>query len=148
MFNANDLNCEIDEVIEATVGKKPPDWITEVVMQRHNQPDGEDRDFYLVCARGYVRSMVGKRLGRAKLSTAIVPDEQLVLPGFTRVQKEYLIEEEGVTVSIPIDDMTDEQIAEKEAELTVMGTGCFEHAAELQRYRLARAASREQGAQS
>jgi hypothetical protein len=147
MFNTNDLNCEIDEVIEATVGKKHPDWITEAVMQRHNPPDGEDRDFYLVCAHGYVRSMVGKRLGRAKLSTAIVPDEQLVLPGFTRIQKEYLIEEEGVTVSIPIEDMTDEQIAEKEAELTAMGTGCFEHAAELQRYRIERATLRDRGAQ-
>jgi hypothetical protein len=70
-----------------------------------------------------------------------------VLPGFTRIQKEYLIEEEGVTVSIPIEDMTDEQIAEKEAELTAMGTGCFEHAAELQRYRIERATLRDRGAQ-
>ncbi|MFP4895779.1 hypothetical protein [Paraburkholderia sp. EG304] len=148
MFNSNDLNREIDEVIVLTVGKKHPDWITEAVMQRHVALEGEECEFYLVCSRGYVRSMVGKRLGRAKLSTSIVPDEQLVLPGFTRVQKEYLIEEDGTTVSVPIEDMTDEQIIEKEAELTAMGTGCFEHAAELQRYRLARAASRDQGEQA
>ena len=148
MFDTNDLSGEIDRVIDATVGKKHPDWITEAVMLKHPAPEGDEADFYLCCARAWVRQAVGRRLGRAKLSASKVPDEQFVLEGFARVQKEYLLDEDGVSVSVPIEHMTDEQIIEKEAELTAMGTGCFEHAAELQRYRLARAAGRTNGQQA
>jgi hypothetical protein len=149
MFDTNDLSREIDQVLHRTIGKKHPDWITEAVMQLHPVPEGDDADFYLCCARAWVRQAVGRRLGRAKLSALRTDDErQDTLEGFERVQKEYLLEEDGVSVSVPIEDMSDAQIIEKETELIAMGSGCFEHAAELQRYRLARAAGRTGGEQA
>lgn len=69
-----------------------------------------------------------------KLSADVVPDAQLVLEGFERLQKEYLIEEDGAQVSVPIEEMSDAQLMEKHAELRAMGDGCYLHADEILRY--------------
>ena len=135
MFNRTDLTREIERVIEVTTGRKHPEWITEAVMQNHTAPEGEDGEFFIFTARSYVREAVGKILGRAKLSAALVPDTQLVLPGFSRLQKEYLVDDEdGTTVSVPVEEMSDAQLLAKRDELRAMAEGCQQHADEIERY--------------
>ncbi|MEK7888261.1 hypothetical protein AAB992_14170 [Burkholderia contaminans] len=134
MFSRPDLTREICAVIGVTIGRKHPDWITEAVMKRHPVPPGVDGEFYVFAARGYVRKVVAETLTRAKLTASLVPDEQLVLPGFLRLQKEYLIEEDGTTIAIPIEEMTHDQLLIKADELDLMGEGCHQHAEEIRRY--------------
>ncbi|WP_233872391.1 hypothetical protein [Paraburkholderia adhaesiva] len=134
MYSRIDLSAEISKVIAETTGRKHPDWITEAVMRMHKPPEGSDADFYRFGARAYVREAVAAQLRRVKLSADVVPDSQLVLEGFERLQKEYLVEEDGAKVSIPIEEMTDAQLMDKHAELRAMGAGCYLHADEIVRY--------------
>ncbi len=136
MYSLSDLTTEIEHVIETMEGEPRlhPDWIAQAVMQRHPCIEGEDREFYFMLARAHVRDQVRKRLNRYKAEPEIESDRQLVMEGFERLQKRYLIAEDGEWVAIRVQDMTRSQRLAKAHELRVMGAGCYQHARELERY--------------
>ena len=137
MFTRSDLTTEISCVIldlDERSQKKHPDWITETIMQMHQPPGGNDAEFYSFNTRANVREAVAAQLRRAKLKADIASDSQLVLEGFERLQKEYLIDEDGAQVSVPVEKMSDAQLMEKWHELRAMGDGCYLHANEILRY--------------
>ncbi len=96
--------------------------------------DGIDGEFYEYCALEYVREAVRAFLNRFKLKPTLSPDPQFVLPGFIRIQQYYAIERGGVPLSVPVDQLTEEECDQKYAELIAMGDGCYEHADEFKRY--------------
>lgn len=61
-------------------------------------------------------------------------DGQLVLPGYQRLQRRYLVKEDGATFAVQVQALKDDQLYEKAAELRNMGEGCFLHADEIERY--------------
>ncbi|WP_321941678.1 hypothetical protein [Paraburkholderia tropica] len=145
MFTKSDLTHEISRVIvelDTRHQRKHPDWITETIMSSHAPPVCDDADVYLFNTRANVRDAVGAHLRRAKLKTDVTPDAQLVLEGFERLQKEYLIDDDGAQVSVPIEELSDGQLMEKYHELRAMGDGCYLHADEILRYIDARNAGR------
>ena len=146
MYSLSDLKQEIEQTIHSmeSQSRLHPEWITQAVMSRHSDLDGEDSDFYQCCTRAEVRSQVRKRLNQYKASADTGVDRQIVLEGFERLQKRYLIPENGEQVAIRIQDMTDAQLQAKADEYRAMGAGCFQHADEIDRYRAQ--ASRENAA--
>lgn len=145
MFTKADLTDEISRVVldlDARRQKKHPDWITETVMSNHLPPLCDDADFYLLNSRANVRDAVAAHLRRVKLKADATPDAQLVLDGFERLQKEYLIDEDGAQASVPIENLSDSQLMDKYHELRAMGDGCYLHADEILRYIDARMAAR------
>jgi hypothetical protein len=61
--------------------------------------------------------------------------QQLVMPGFERLQTHYLVERDKERVAVRIDHLTDDEIEAKACEQETMGRACFQHADELRRYR-------------
>lgn len=109
-------------------------WITHGVMMNHSEAEGRDADWLTGNARRHVRACVQKVLGRYKASESVEGDPQLALPGFSRLQKAYLIERNGEQVIVPIDQMTPDELLERAAEYERMAAGCQEHAREIKRY--------------
>lgn len=138
MYSPADLQQEIEKVIEhmeaQNAARLHPDWITQAVMNRHPDVDGEDADFYQCCSRAEVRNQVRRRLNRYKATAEIEADPQTTLEGFERLQKRYLVAEKGEQVAVRIQLMTEQQLLEKAAELRSMGAGCYQHADEIDRY--------------
>lgn len=137
MYSLSDLKQEIEQTISAmeSQSRLHPEWITQAVMSKHSDVEGNDTDFYQCCARAEVRTQVRKRLSQYKASADTTVDRQIVLEGFERLQKRYLIAENGEQVAIRIQDMTEEQLQVKANEYRAMGVGCFQHADEIDRYR-------------
>lgn len=138
MYSLSDVSTEIETAIEEldtrNVRALSPDIITEIVMTAWGEIEGDYADRYICTAHAWIRDAVRKRINRYKAEAQVEPDKQLVMPGFERLQKRYLIEEEGLHVAVRIQDMSDGQLAAKANELRAMGAGCFQHADEIDRY--------------
>lgn len=139
MYSMSKLVQEIREITDSMMRdgiSVNPDWATKQIIDQHNKISGDDADFYLCTSRETVRDQVRKQLNRFKLSLdkALITDPQIVLPGFERLQRAYLIDIGDQQIAVPIEKMSYQQRQNKVAELRAMGAGCYQHANELERY--------------
>lgn len=138
MYTLSELTREIEKTIEyfetQNERRLHPDWITQSVIDSHPDIEGDDSDFYRCVSRAGIRDQVRQRLNRYKAKPEVEVDPQLVLEGFERLQKRYLITEDGEQVAIRIQDLSSIQRRAKASELRAMGAGCYQHADELDRY--------------
>ena len=64
--------------------------------------------------------------------------EQLLMPGYQRLQISYPLERDGETAIVPIDQCSDGELKDKAALYRKLGKGCDLHAEEIDRYRASR----------
>ena len=138
MYTFSELTAEVQSVLES-LDDEPrwsAVWITQEVLNRHPDIDGNDSDFYVCMTRSSVRDHVRKHLNRYKLNpeTQIHPDKQIVMAGFERLQKRYALTDGEDEVLIQTQTATDVQLLTKADELDRMGEGCHQHAQEIRRY--------------
>lgn len=136
MTSQFDLEQEVKETVEDLVDQGQvvkTDWVTQSIVKQHAGITGDDAEWYQLCAFGHIRYLVRQRLRLFKV-TLEDPDDQVVLPGFDRLQNAYLTERDGDHVVVPIGQLTVNEIREKIGELRRMGDGCHRHADELERY--------------
>lgn len=105
------------------------DWVTDEILASKQEPECEDADFYLICARNHLAEVVKRCIG--KYSPKPTTDEQLKLPGFEHMQKGYQVEREGVRLLIPTDALTDAELLARAEEYDAMAIGCRAHAREI-----------------
>jgi hypothetical protein len=132
-----DLRTEVRAVIEEVLREGKPaeaSWLTHNIVERHRSILGDDTDWYRACAYGHVRALVRLELGRYKASDDTERDEQLVLPGFTYVQRAYLVRRDDEQMLVRIEQCTLDELWAKIADLRAMAAGCIDHARELERY--------------
>lgn len=144
MFSETDLFKEVTGQIETCLSEGRSvhaSWLTHAVVGAHPKVEGNDKDFYTLCAYGYVRDAVRHALRRYKPDAEETPDPNIVLPGFERLQKGYLVEREKESVLVPTYQLSDGEIEAKATEYERMAEGCRLHAAELRRYKNKRAAA-------
>ena len=122
------------------------EWITTGFLASKAEPDCEDADFYLICARSHLAEVVKRCIG--KYSAKPETDNQLVLPGFTHLQRGYQVEREGVRLLVPTDLLTDEEIDARADEYEAMAAGCCAHARELRDFKDRRGIAGQEGAAS
>jgi len=130
------VHAEIQEIIEdaLTHGQDPvASWIAHAVLIKHPCAEFEEAEFFTLAAGKYVRDAVRHVLSRYKVSTNDA-DPQLLLPGFKRLLKAYLIDRRGEQIVVAIERMTSGELTDKADELDAMAVGCQEHARELRRY--------------
>jgi hypothetical protein len=142
-MKASDLIKEITAVIEARLAAgdaAAATWVTQEVVAQHSQPEHTDSAWFELCAYEAVRAAVRTVLRRFQ-PPAEVADEQIVLPGFERLQKAYLVERESEQQIVRIDQLTSDELDAKADELERIGEGCYQHAKELRRYKKERLAS-------
>lgn len=137
----SDLEREIRDVVETTLahGDLPrANWLTHEIVASHHPDGAEFPDFDRLCAYGHVRATLRNVIRRYKTVPDEEVDPQIVLPGFERLQRAYLVEREiegEVTqIPVPLDQMNGEEILAKVSELRRMAAGCEKHALELERY--------------
>lgn len=138
MYRRTDIRSDIARVLgqheENDAQVIDPDVVTEMVLSGWGNIEGDHADAFLCAANLYVRNEVRQQMNRYKLKEEEEPDSQLVLEGFERLQKWYLVEQHGKPRAITVEAMTDDQLYEKAQELKRMGDGCYQHAAEIYRF--------------
>jgi len=105
------------------------DWVTSEILSEKQEPQCEDADFYLICARNHLSEVVKRCIGKYKPKPTT--DDQLRLPGFEYMQKGYQVERDGVRLLVPTDAATDEELLARADEYDMMAAGCRAHAREL-----------------
>lgn len=135
MFSEKDLIAEVEAVVSSAQCAIETDWIANLVMSNHRDVSGEDAEFYVLCGWAHVKTAVRAVVRSFKPEPEDVPDAQIVLPGFERLQTKYHCERNGKSWLVPIDELTDEEIDAKAHEYETMAEGCRLHAAELRRYK-------------
>lgn len=134
MYSTRDLSNEIAAKIEALrEAGRPilhPDWITQEIMEDHQ----DDMEFLRCTSRACVREGVRHCLSRFKLVPTLEADKQIVLPGFERLQEYYMCTREGTQQAVHVDYMTNEELELKAVELEAMAEGCNQHADEIRRF--------------
>ena len=142
-YSLADLSQEITNLIEGAkadgVKEIVADWIAHGVMKAHPFIEGNDSDFYEVCAYRTVRETT-----RAVISAyqkGEVPSEhQQILEGYKRAQTHYVVDrgpkkKEKHMVMVHIQSMTYDELTSKAAEHAAMQVAHGEHARELLRFR-------------
>lgn len=129
-----DIRNEVEKVIDGHDERMPAMWIVQKVLKLHVKPKGKDADFYLCCAHGHVRAVVRQTLQRMRGEEGEEASEQLIFPGFQRLQRRYIIDQGGELLAVPLEQMTRDEIQQKIGELHRMAHGCLTHARELERY--------------
>lgn len=139
MYSIDELRAEISAKIEWLQENNGtvlhPDAITDQIMSDHADINGDDVGFYVCCSRAMVRDQVRRSLNRFD-ATAIQEtiDPQIVMVGFERLQTYYLITRQKERVAVRVDQMTEEEIRGKIAEMLAHIDGMSLHVRELKRY--------------
>lgn len=112
-------------------------YYVDIVMADHPSIEGDDADFYLICARARVKEIVSATIGKFKPKKD-ASDRQLVLDGFEHLQVAYTFERRGQTLLVPLDQCSDIELEARAREYEEMASGCRAHAREIREYISAR----------
>lgn len=112
------------------------DWLTAEIIAAKDRFDGEDSNFYLICAHKHVAEVVKDCIGDYRPKPTV--DAQLVLDGFDHLQKAYPVEREGIRVLVPIHLLSDAELEARAVEYVEMARGCIAHAKEIRAFIKAR----------
>lgn len=150
MMTRKELEREIDQHIGARLTARHtvrPSVASAEILKTHPNISGADAPWYQFCAGELVYDLVNAVARRHKGGPK-PPDPQMVLKGFEQLQMAYTIlrphqekNDAGDLVEVtepeivPTDELTNDELRGKVAELRGMGAGCYRHADELERYR-------------
>ena len=115
------------------------DWLTHEIIGSKSLIEGDDIEFYRVCAYAHVREIVKRCVGKYDAKPA--SDRQLVLDGFEHLQVAYTVPRNGRIELVPVNLLTSEEIEARALEYEAMAGGCLAHAKELRGYDMARQAA-------
>lgn len=137
MYSYSDLAAEIRDAITNHLNGTPvvpADWIVNLIVQRHMRKAKGIPEYFRYCALAHTGDEVRKAVNRAKRSDIEDEDEQLVLPGYHKLQVRYAVVRDGKSCFIRLEAMTDEEIVAKANECYRMARGCEKHGDELMDY--------------
>lgn len=108
------------------------DWLTHQIVNSKDGIEGDDTEFYRVCAYKHVRDVVRSCVG--KYDAKPVTDAQLTLDGFEHLQVAYTVPRGDQIVLVPVNQLTDAELLDRAAEYDLMAKGCKAHAREIRSY--------------
>jgi len=109
-------------------------WLVNSVMADHDDIQGDDAEFARCLSIAHVTKRVEHYFRKAKADERNPADPQMVLPGYTVLQRMYIIERDDELVGVPVGDATNDELRGKEKQMRAMGDGLYKHADEIQRY--------------
>ena len=136
--------AKFDELIAAKVTawdaanrNLEPRWITHEICNEHAAAldDGEDAEFWRHFAYLGCRKLVGRYISKHFGVDASLADRQPAFPGFTHVQRRYVVVRDDEQVAVLAERMTDEEIDAKADAFTSAGRTFTEHGDELRRFK-------------
>jgi hypothetical protein len=138
-YSLADLENEIIEKIEEQkqigAGRINADWVAHAVMESHQDIEGSDRDFHIVCSFRTVRETTRRVMGKYR-KTEISIDPQMTLEGFEYLQTHYVVTDtNGDQVMVHVAAMTYEELTSKAQEHEASAKAHAAHANEIYRFR-------------
>lgn len=104
-------------------------WVVNEILTEHNDIEGNDVDFYAVCAKDYVTRTAKACIARYDNEDA--GDVQLVLDGCKQLRRAYPMHRSGDHVLVPIDQLTIYEVARRALEHRKAAKGHVTHEEEL-----------------
>jgi hypothetical protein len=105
--------------------------LTSKLMRAHSDISGKDAEFHLCCSYRALRHELREQLNRYRPPAE---DRQLTFEGFPYLQQSYVLKREGVEVSVPTDQASDDELLGKADEYESMGETLIAHALDIRRY--------------
>lgn len=130
-----DVSRVLSEMEQNAVRAIRPADVAQEVIDSFGVHDSQDARYQIAMVE-YVRRIVASNFNRYKVREELDEEvnDQLILPGFNRLQRRYLVKDGDETVAVKVEDIPDNLLFEKASELRSMGEGCFLHADEIERY--------------
>lgn len=135
--------AKFDEMIAAKVAQwdaesrdLEPRWITHEICNEHAAALGDDDDaeFWRHFAYLGCRKLVGRYIAKHFGDGASKADSQPAFPGFTHVQRRYVVVRDDEEVAVLLERLTDEEIYAKAWAMRSAGRSFIEHSDELLRF--------------
>jgi hypothetical protein len=138
-YSLGDLETEITQKIEEQkqigCGRINADWVAHAVMEAHQNIEGDDRDFHLVCSFRTVRETTRRVMGKYRKNEISI-DPQMTMDGFEYLQTHYVVtDSSGDQVMVHVFQMTYQELTEKAEEHEASAKAHAQHARELYRLR-------------
>jgi len=133
MKDLREIKAEIRKIVNDTIEAGAignVQLFTAKVMAAHDGIDGEDADFYLICAQEVVVSEVKKAIGKYDAPDAETP----LMAGFEHLRTAYPVHRGGDHLLVPVSLCTDEELEERAAEFDKAAKGYIKHAQEIRGY--------------
>lgn len=133
---------EIHSELDRLAGAGDPwnaTWVAHTICSHHK--DGlaacEDAEFWRYAGyrdiRDSVRRVINRRAGD-KTPAADDKEQADLFPGYVHLQRFYLVTRSGEELGVPVEQMTDAELEAKAAAHRSMGSACFDHADEIERF--------------
>ena len=140
MSYSDRLKAEINGELNALERRREPlvaRWVTHAVCNAHTSAlmQNEHSDFWTYCTYEMVRNEVRRCINKRAGDRPELREPELVFPGFEHVQRYYVVPRDGQEIGVPALEMTDAEVDAKAALYRTMGTACYAHADELDRFK-------------
>lgn len=109
-------------------------FFTAKIMSDRADIQGEDADFYTICARETIVGMVKSAVQKYEKPQAETP----ILDGFEHLRTAYPVHRGGDHLLVPVHLCTDEELEARAAEYDAYADGVRKHAKEIRAYISAR----------
>ena len=138
MSEADKLTFEIRTAAEGMLAEGrvvSPTWLTNRIVQNHQDLSGTDALWATTRSYEAVRAAVGKYIRSQRLGEGDADaDRQTVLPGYERLQRHYSVDRDGEQALVPLELLTRSEALSKLQELERMRAGLEIHLNEFRRW--------------
>ena len=134
MYSERDLKIEVETLVNEMLAagrRVPQNNIILATMANHEQIEGYDKDFYVICARNYIRKVVSDVLRKYDVSQTNEDNLQLRFEGMEYLQLAYRIRHKGNIIIVPTLKLTHEERVAKRDELYKLSESAQKHAKEM-----------------
>ena len=133
MQDIKEIRSEIRKVVTDTIEAGAignVQFFTARVMAQHDSIEGDDADFYLICAREVVVSEVKKAVGKYDSKDTETP----LMAGCEYLRTAYPVHRGGEHLLVPVHLCTDEELQERADEYYRAAKGYIKHGDEIVGY--------------
>lgn len=133
MQDIKQIKAEIRKMVQDTVESGAighVQFFTAKIMAERPDIQGEDADFYTICARETIVGMVKRAVDKYAEPTAETP----ILDGFEHLRTAYPVHRGGDHLLVPVNLCTDEELEARAIEFEKAAKGMMKHAKELRAY--------------
>jgi len=137
MKDLSQIRADIRKIVTDTVESGAighVQFFTAKVMADNPEIEGDDADFYIVCAQETVERMVKSAVGKYDSAEEETP----LMEGFEHLRKAYPVHRGGDHLLVPVHLCSDEELEARAKEFEVAAKGYVKHALELRSYVLTR----------
>lgn len=133
MENIKQIKAEIRKMVQDTVDSGTighVQFFTAKIMADRADIQGQDADFYTICARETIVGMVKSAVAKYEKPEAETP----ILDGFEHLRTAYPVHRGNDHLLVPVHLCTDEELEARASEYEAAANGMRNHAKEIRAY--------------